>query len=200
MKFTCSQNTFRSTQLALCLAASFALLSPSAMAETVTENNSSNQASNKISTSSNAVAKPASAGEIQGRNQFYAARYQAACDVPLQTVQVAGSLADAPQLEAIFTDTLGYQFTLNANGDAYLQLAIKEWNEKMLLMTNSDVTIAMNGADITGTKITNQQCPDLKGEIYHINTHEWGSYVLHIHGQPNQSVSVRIVKEVVAVK
>ncbi|MGF1685086.1 hypothetical protein L4C36_00040 [Photobacterium japonica] len=152
------------------------------------------------SVSAAAVAKPASAGEIQGRNQFYAARYKAACDVPLQAVQVAGSLAEAPQLEAIFTDTLGYQFTLNANGEAYLQLAIKEWNEKMLLMTNRDVTIAMDGADITGTKITNLQCPDLNGDIYHINTHEWGSYVLRIHGKPNQKVAVGIVKEVVKVE
>ena len=184
MKTTIERSTFknRATVMALCFVTGFSIFSASAFAATP---------------ANGAITKPASEGEIKGRNQFYAARYQAACDVHLESVQVAGSLADAPQLEAIFTDTLGYQFTLNANGEAYLQLAIKEWNEKMLLMTNRNVTIAMDGADITGTKVTNLQCPDLNGDIYHINTHEWGSYVLRVTGQPNQPVAVRIVKEAV---
>lgn len=137
----------------------------------------------------------ASQEEIKGRNEYFSQTYQSACAVPMNKVAVALDRESAAQLETIFDRPLGYQFTLGDKGEAYIQLAITEWNEKFVVMTDHGVAVGMEGADITGMKITNLQCDGVTGELYHINSHEWGSYVLTVTGKPQQQVNVSIVKE-----
>lgn len=86
-----------------------------------------------------------SEAEIKGRNTYFIAPYKATCDVkPIHQV-TANTAEEAIQLEQIFDESLGYSLTLNAKGQAYIQLAIKEWNEKMVFATNPDVKLTIRG-------------------------------------------------------
>ncbi|PTB33695.1 hypothetical protein [Photobacterium phosphoreum] len=133
--------------------------------------------------------------EIKGRNTYFITPYKATCDViPINQV-TANTPDEAIQLEQIFEKTLGYSLTLNAKGQAYVQLAIKEWNEKMVFATNQNVKLTIKGADINGQYITNLYCTEQKLALHHINTHEWGSYLVELQGKPHQAINLRIVKE-----
>ena len=150
-----------------------------------------------LAASSSVIAAPQipSEAEIKGRNTYFIAPYKATCDVkPIHQV-TANTAEEAIQLEQIFDESLGYSLTLNAKGQTYIQLAIKEWNEKMVFATNPDVQLTIRGADIKGQYITNQYCLEQNLALHHVNTHEWGSYLVELHGQPNQIISLRIVKE-----
>lgn len=144
-----------------------------------------------------AIATPQipSEAEIKGRNAYFITPYKATCDVnPIHQI-TANTAEEAIQLEQIFDKSLGYSLTLNAKGQAYIQLAIKEWNEKMVFATNPDVQLTIKGADINGQHITNQYCLEQNLVLHHVNIHEWGSYLVELQGKPHQRISLRIVKE-----
>ncbi|PSU18341.1 hypothetical protein CTM97_21570 [Photobacterium phosphoreum] len=150
-----------------------------------------------IAASYPAIAAPQipSDAEIQGRNTYFITPYKATCDVIPVNQPTSNTAEEAMQLEQIFDKTLGYSLTLNAKGQAYIQLAIKEWNEKMVFAVNPDVKITIKGADINGQYITNKYCLKQNLALHHVNTHEWGSYLVELQGKPNQLISLRIVKE-----
>ncbi|OBU19212.1 hypothetical protein CTM88_07865 [Photobacterium aquimaris] len=150
-----------------------------------------------IAVSSPVIAAPQipSDAEIKGRNTYFITPYQATCNVTPVNQVTANTPDEAIQLEQIFDKSLGYSLTLNAKGQAYIQLAIKEWNEKMVFATNPNVKLTIKGADINGQYITNLYCIEQKLALHHVNTHEWGSYLVELHGRPNQLISLRIVKE-----
>ncbi|OBU14279.1 hypothetical protein AYY19_05965 [Photobacterium aquimaris] len=150
-----------------------------------------------IAVSSPVIAAPQipSDAEIKGRNTYFITPYQATCNVTPVNQVTANTPDEAIQLEQIFDKSLGYSLTLNAKGQAYVQLAIKEWNEKMVFATNPNVKLTIKGADINGQYITNLYCIEQKLALHHVNTHEWGSYLVELHGRPNQLISLRIVKE-----
>ncbi len=136
-----------------------------------------------------------SEAEIKGRNTYFITPYKATCDVKLTPQTTANTPEEAIQLEQIFDQSLGYSLTLNAKGQAYIQLAIKEWNEKMVFATNPNIQLTVKGADIKGQYITNQYCLEQNLALHHINMHEWGSYIVKLQGKPYQETSLRIVKE-----
>ncbi|SMY15638.1 hypothetical protein [Photobacterium aquimaris] len=150
-----------------------------------------------IAVSSPIIAAPQipSDAEIKGRNTYFVTPYQATCNVIPVNQVTANTPEEAIQLEQIFDKTLGYSLTLNAKGQAYIQLAIKEWNEKMVFATNQNIKLTIKGADINGQYISNLYCIEQKLALHHVNTHEWGSYLVELHGRPNQKISLRIVKE-----
>ena len=133
--------------------------------------------------------------EIKGRNTYFITPYQATCIVKPVPQATANTPEEAIQLEQIFDQSLGYSLTLNAKGQAYIQLAIKEWNEKMVIATNPNIQLTIKGADIKGQNITNLYCLEQNLVLHHVNTHEWGSYLIELQGKPHQAISLRIVKE-----
>ncbi|MEC6898868.1 hypothetical protein [Photobacterium piscicola] len=147
--------------------------------------------------SSSAIATPQhpSEAEIQGRNTYFITPYKAICNVDLQYQETTNTAEEAIQLEQIFETSLGYALTLNAKGQAYVQLAIKEWNEKMVFATDPNITFTIRDADIKGQYITNNYCLEKNLVLHHVNTHEWGSYIVKLQGKPHQAITFRIVKE-----
>ncbi|MEC6796843.1 hypothetical protein VXS03_07270 [Photobacterium sp. S4TG1] len=150
-----------------------------------------------IIASSTAIAAPLlpSEAEIQGRNTYFITPYKAICDIKPQHQTTASTAEEAIQLEQIFDTSLGYALTLNEKGQAYIQLAIKEWNQKMVFASNPNISFTIRDAEIKGQYITNNYCLEKNLVLHHVNTHEWGSYIVKLQGKPQQTISFRIVKE-----
>lgn len=135
--------------------------------------------------------------EQEGRNAYFQQEYASACRQKLVTWNSLPSTPDeAAQQEVTFESRLGYRTQLNSQGTGYVQLAITEWNEKLVIYHNEDIQLELPGGDVTGSSIKNLQCPHQGKLITHFNTHEWGSYTLKLAGKPNQKVEFSIVKEV----
>lgn len=139
----------------------------------------------------------ASQSEQEGRNAYFQKEYRLACQQPLTVLaQLSATLDEAAQQEVTLENGLGYRTQLNSQGVGYLQLAITEWNEKLVIFHNTDLTLELPGGDVTGSSIKNFQCPEQEKSLTHFNTHEWGSYTLKLAGKPDQKIEFSIVKEV----
>ncbi|MCG7498056.1 hypothetical protein MHO82_14390 [Vibrio sp. Of7-15] len=135
--------------------------------------------------------------EQEGRNAYFQKEYSLACQQPLTTLNpLAATLDEAAQQEVTLEGGLGYRAQLNSQGEGYLQLAITEWNEKLVIFHHADLILDLPGADVTGSRIKNFQCPEQEKLLTHFNTHEWGSYTLKLVGKPDQKIEFSIVKEV----
>ncbi len=130
--------------------------------------------------------------EHKGRNDYFAKSYQPLCNLPTKAIATASTLEEASQQEFILNKELGLSTQLNSQGEAYIQLAIKEWNEKFIVGVTPKNHVSMAGADIQGADIVNLQCAEPSQYLTHLNTHEWGSYTLKLTGKPNQLVKVQI--------
>ncbi|WP_038172784.1 MULTISPECIES: hypothetical protein [Vibrio] len=134
---------------------------------------------------------------LSGRNQYFKQDYVAACNQPVVLLNQAPTTPDeAARSEIVVNSPVGYKFKLDDNGNAFLQLAVTKWNEKLVIFHSKSVALTMKDADIVGSKIENLHCPMQSDKwVTHINTHEWGSYVLSMNGKPNQMVEVTIIRE-----
>lgn len=136
--------------------------------------------------------------ENEQRNSYFKQDYVNACEQALTSELVLPATKEsAAQHEINVNIDSGYRIKMNENGVGYLQLAITEWNEKLVLLSSEHMQIAIAGADITGANITNLSCADKNKLITHVNTHEWGSYIMMLTAAPNSWVELTIVKEVV---
>ncbi|EAS40628.1 hypothetical protein C9J48_09450 [Photobacterium profundum] len=134
---------------------------------------------------------------LDSRNAYFKQEYVLACNQELIKLDYLASTEDeAAQQEITVEKTLGYQLTLNQQGEGYLQLAITKWNEKLIMFHNKDIKLEIPGGDVTGSLIENQHCFGQDKWITHFNTHEWGSYTLKLTGKPNQNVELSIIKEI----
>jgi hypothetical protein len=150
-----------------------------------------------VSTASAQETADKSALVLDGRNNYFKQEYVLACNQELIKLNEVASTADeAAQQEITVENTLGYQLTLNQQGDGYLQFAITKWNEKLIMFHNKDIKLEIPGGDVTGSSIENQHCFGQDKWITHFNTHEWGSYTLKLTGKPNQNVELSIIKEI----
>lgn len=133
----------------------------------------------------------------QQRNAYFQQDYANACTQLLQSdLQLPATKEIAAQHEINVNIDSGYRLKMNENGQGYLQLAITEWNEKLVLFSSKNMKVAIEGADITAAGITNLACEDKSKQITHVNTHEWGSYIMTLTAAPNSWVELAIVKEV----
>jgi hypothetical protein len=131
------------------------------------------------------------------RNAYFEQDYAKACSQLLQSdLPLPLTKEIAAQHEINVNIDSGYRLKMNANGVGYLQLAITEWGEKLVLFSSNNVNIAIKGADITGANIVNLACEDKDKKITHVNTHEWGSYIMTLTAAPNSWVELAIIKEV----
>ncbi|PSV03257.1 hypothetical protein C0W80_03540 [Photobacterium leiognathi subsp. mandapamensis] len=131
--------------------------------------------------------------EHKGRNDYFAKSYQPLCAMPTKVIATASTLDAASQQEFILDKQLGFDTKLNAKGETYIQLAIKEWDEKFIVGVTPKVQVTMAGADVLGADIVNLQCEKQNQYLTHLNTHEWGSYTLKLTGKPNETVKVQII-------
>lgn len=129
------------------------------------------------------------------RNEFFARQYQQLCDLIAKPWKVANTADEAAQMSLSVTEPIAMAMTLNKAGEAYLDLSIENWDEKLIVFYSKGLDMDIAGADVLGTDIDNQQCDSSKMTITHINTHEWGSYTLALKGQPSQEVTLKITRE-----
>ena len=134
---------------------------------------------------------------LSGRNKYFKQDYVAVCNQPVVSLsQVPSTLGEAARSEIVVNNPVGYQFNLDKNGEAFLQLAVTKWDEKLVIFHTKSVVLAMSDADIVGSEIENLHCPMQSDKwVTHINTHEWGSYILRMNGKPNQMIEVTIIRE-----
>lgn len=144
-----------------------------------------------------AVEEAQQALENEQRNAYFQQDYINACGQALKSTFVLPATKEsAVQHEINVNIDSGYRMKMNEDGVGYLQLAITEWNEKLVLFSSEQMQIAIKGADITGANIINLACADKNKLITHVNTHEWGSYIMTLTATPNSWVELTIVKEV----
>lgn len=133
----------------------------------------------------------------QQRNEYFKQDYAKACAQVLQSdLALPATKEIAAQHEINVNIDSGYRMKMNESGVGYLQLAITEWGEKLVLFSNKNMKIEIKGADITGADIVNLACEDEDKQITHVNTHEWGSYTMMLTAAPNSWVELAIVQEV----
>ncbi|PKH04742.1 hypothetical protein [Moritella sp. Urea-trap-13] len=150
-----------------------------------------------VNTAVFAAADEAKNTDNQQRNAYFKQDYAKACTQFLQSdLQLPATTESAAQHEINVNVDSGYRMKMNEDGVGYLQLAITEWNEKLVLFSSNNMKIAIKGADITGANIANLACEDEDKQITHVNTHEWGSYIMTLTAAPNSWVELAIVKEV----
>ncbi|QUM82988.1 hypothetical protein HWV01_18035 [Moritella sp. 5] len=130
------------------------------------------------------------------RNANFKLDYTKACGQELQQALLLPATKElAAQHEINVNIDSGHRFKMNENGVGYLQLAITEWNEKLVLFYSENMTVEIKGADMTDLYLSNLACSEQKKQISHVNTHEWGSYVMELNAEPNSWVELTIVKE-----
>lgn len=133
----------------------------------------------------------------QQRNEYFKQDYANACAQVLQSdLALPATKEIAAQHEINVNIDSGYRMKMNESGIGYLQLAITEWGEKLVLFSSENIKIEIKGADITGADIVNLACKDEDKKITHVNTHEWGSYIMTLTATPNSWVELAIVQEV----
>ena len=129
------------------------------------------------------------------RNQYFAKEYRALCELPTNTFETAQSPAEAAQQSLSVSTPLAMTLKLNNDGQAYLNLSVENWDQKLVVFHSTGINIEMKDADTTGQNITNQQCDQPDMTITHINTHEWGSYPVKVVGAPNETITLKIHQE-----
>ncbi len=129
------------------------------------------------------------------RNEFFARQYQQLCELIPKSWQTANTADEAAQTSLSVTEPIAMAITLNKAGEAYLDLSIENWDEKLIVFHSKGLDMDIAGADVLGANIDNQQCDSPRMTITHINTHEWGSYTLVLKGQPDQEVTLKITRE-----
>ncbi|MGL5006910.1 MAG: hypothetical protein ACRC53_05925 [Plesiomonas sp.] len=131
----------------------------------------------------------------EARNQYFSKDYQKACQIQPENYATYPNTPDqAAQVEVTLDKGFSHQFTAT-DREHYLQIATIHWDEKFVVMVNDDVTLAIKGGDITGENIENNACPAQKRKIYHINTHEWASYLMTITAKAGEKVWITVLPE-----